>query len=452
MSAREDILRHARNMGLDECEAISARRRTVTVRITESRIAEVKQTRERSLGVRAIHGKRIIAARTRRAADATAMLERAAGSVRHAVPREFWDGLPHPRRYGQVGGTFDPRLESIEPAEAADLAREMINSSLCSGVSDVSGSLNIVAEEFGVSNSNGLKCEEKATYISGMINAESEPAGCGVSGIGQRGARTMADFDAQGVGAEAAAMCAGSAGSRDGTGGTLSVVLAPYAVGELLSFVIAPSLGLKAVSEGRSCFSGLLGSTVASEVFSLHDDPHTVGGIGCRAFDDEGVPTKPLPLVQDGVLAGAYADLYDSYRAGGHGTANASRPGSPMGRDTSPIPVSAPHNLRVPAGRFSVDEMVRETAHGLLVGRLWYAYAVNPVRGDFACTARSGVMTIKNGRITGPAKPVRIFHSLPGMLRGITHVGSDERNVLQWASLPSSTPSVRVDGVRAAPV
>ena len=54
----------------------------------------------------------------------------------------------------------------------------------------------------------------------------------------------------------------------------------------------------------------------------------------------------------------------------------------------NPIPISAPHNLRIDAGNSSQEDMIKDTKHGLLVGRLWYTYAVNPIKGDFSCTAR----------------------------------------------------------------
>ena len=91
--------------------------------------------------------------------------------------------------------------------------------------------------------------------------------------------------------------------------------------------------------------------------------------------------------------------------------------------------------------------MIKETKHGLLVGRLWYTYAVNPIRGDFSCTARSGIRIIENGEIVSPGKSVRIIHSLPNMLKNISAIGNNQRNVIQWASLPSITPSLKAENI-----
>ena len=101
-----------------------------------------------------------------------------------------------------------------------------------------------------------------------------------------------------------------------------------------------------------------------------------------------------------------------------------------MRRSSEPIPISAPHNLKIISGDYSQEEMIKETKHGLLVGRLWYTYAVNPIRGDFSCTARSGIRIIENGEIIGPGKSVRIIHSLPNMLKNISAIGNNQRNVI----------------------
>jgi len=123
-----------------------------------------------------------------------------------------------------------------------------------------------------------------------------------------------------------------------------------------------------------------------------------------------------------------------------------------MGRDSQPIPQSAPHNLHLTGGKMNRDEIIKETRHGLLVGRLWYTYAVNPIKGDFSCTSRSGIRIIENGKIKMPGKSFRIVHNLPLLLQNISAVGNDEKNVLQWASLPSITSTIKAERIKITPI
>ena len=73
---------------------------------------------------------------------------------------------------------------------------------------------------------------------------------------------------------------------------------------------------------------------------------------------------------------------------------------------------------------------------------------MNPIKGDFSCTARSGIRIIENGQIKNPGKSVRIIHNLPKLLQNISGVGNNEKNVLQWASLPSFAPSIKVEKIK----
>ena len=70
-----------------------------------------------------------------------------------------------------------------------------------------------------------------------------------------------------------------------------------------------------------------------------------------------------------------------------------------MGRSAEPIPISAPHNLIVTPGIVITRRHDQRHQTRFLIGRLWYTYAVNPIKGDFSCTARSGIQIIKNGEI-----------------------------------------------------
>ena len=175
-------------------------------------------------------------------------------------------------------------------------------------------------------------------------------------------------------------------------------------------------------------------------------------GLPLMSNDDEGVATKPIPLIENGIFKNTYSDLFHAFKERTKTSANASRPGSPMGRSSEPIPFPAPHNLRIMSNGISRDEIIKETKKGLIIGRLWYTYAVNPIRGDFSCTARSGIQIVEDGEIRNPGKSVRIVHNLPVLLQNISAIADDEKNVLQWASLPSITPTIRADGIKVIPI
>jgi PmbA protein len=442
------VLSKAKALHIDECESFFAERKIITIRITDSEIAEVKQNQEKSLAVRIIHQKRIGSATTSNL-DKNEVVESALKSTSLVKPKNYWKSLPHSSKLSSLQNVFDKKLENISGEQSVDVAHAMINSAIKDKrITTVSGSLNIVSEKIEIANSNGLNCSDKATYIAGIINADSNVGSLPVSGIGDMSSRTTNGFDPEAIGREASEMCINSLNPQKCEFETCSIIFEPYAIGEMLAFVVSSNFNLKVYSEKRSCFADKIGKKIAHESFSLIDDPHHSEGIGSKPFDDEGTPTMPRPLIDKGIFANTFSDSFYAFKENKESTGNASRPGSPVGRSAQPIPFPSPHNLLINEKGTSKDEMIKNTKKGLVVGRLWYTYAVNPERGDFSCTARSGVKIIENGTIKGPGKSVRIVHNLPVLLQNISSIGNDTRNVLNWHSLPAITPSIQVEGIK----
>jgi PmbA protein len=453
LSACDRALSHAKNLHIDECEAVFVQKKITTIRITDSEIAEIKQNSDKNLGIRIINKKRISSAGTNNIDDIEKTVEQAFTSSSLQKPKEFWKLLPSEfKSSSKIEKLYDKKLVEMSGTQAIDIAQTMINAAFHSKISSITGSLNIVSEAVEITNTNGLSCSDKATYISGTINADSDEGRLPVSGIGQSSCRTLDAFSAESIGADATEMCIGSINPQKPEAGKYSIIFEPYSMGEILAFVMASNFNLKTYFDKKSCFSDKLNSKIAVDCFSLIDDAHAPEGIGSKIFDDEGIPTSSRPLIEKGVFLGLYSDLFNAYKEGKVSSGNAARHGSPMGRSAEPIPVPAPHNMRILGDGITKDEIINETKSGLLVGRLWYTYAVNPTRGDFSCTARSGIRIIENGKIKAPGTSVRIVHNLPALLQNISAIGNDSKNVLQWASLPSITPTVKADNIRAIPI
>ncbi len=453
MSACDRALTHAKNLKIDECESIFSQRKIITVRITDSEIAEIKQNQEKSLGIRVINQKKISSAQTTNIEEAPKIVEQALASSALQRPKEFWKSLPSEfKSSARIEKLYDKKLVDISGTQAVDIAQTMINAASHSKISSITGSLNIVSESLEISNTNGLSCSDDATYISGTINADSEEGSLPVSGIGQASCRTLGAFTPELVGSDALEMCVDSINPQKPEAGEYSIIFDPYSVGELLAFVFSSNFDLKTYSDKKSCFSDKLGSKIAVEQFSLVDDAHAPEGIGSKIFDDEGFETTSQLLIENGIFQGLYSNLFNAFKEGKESSGNATRLGSPMGRSAEPIPIAAPHNMRVIGDGKSRDEIIKDTKKGLLVGRLWYTYAVNPTKGDFSCTARSGIRIIENGKIKSAGTPVRIVHNLPVMLQNISAIGNDSKSVLQWASLPSIAPTVKAERIKVIPI
>ncbi|MBI5105718.1 MAG: TldD/PmbA family protein, partial [Solirubrobacterales bacterium] len=155
--------------------------------------------------------------------------------------------------------------------------------------------------------------------------------------------------------------------------------------------------------EGRGALSGRLGTRVAAPSVNLGDAPALAWP---RAFDLEGVPKRPVPLIQDGIAHRVVHDRRSAARAGTSSTGHALAPGGAPGGP-------GPTNL-VLAGGGAADEeeLCAPIERGLYVTRFWYLNVVHPKNALLTGTTRDGTFLIEDGRIAAPARDVRFTDSV----------------------------------------
>ena len=59
----------------------------------------------------------------------------------------------------------------------------------------------------------------------------------------------------------------------------------------------------EAAQKGTSRLKGRLNEEIAVTGLTLLDDPHLPGGGASRTLDDEGIPTKPIKLIDSGIFS-----------------------------------------------------------------------------------------------------------------------------------------------------
>jgi predicted Zn-dependent protease len=122
-----------------------------------------------------------------------------------------------------------------------------------------------------------------------------------------------------------------------------------------------------------------------------------------RAFDAEGVPKRPIPLIQDGVAQRVVHDTRSAALAGrgARSTGHALAPGGALG---GPEPTNL---VLVGGGARDVHELAQPIERGLYVTRLWYVNAVHAKRTLLTGMTRDGTFLIEDGLITRPVRDVR---------------------------------------------
>ncbi len=251
-----------------------------------------------------------------------------------------------------------------------------------------------------IASSTGVSLAEAVTDAHMRVIARDPD---GRSGYAATTAIAAGDIDAGALATTAAAKV-----SRAIPGelqpGVYEVVLDHPAVGTLLEFLASLAFNGLAHAEQRGALCGAIGTRVAAACISLADSPRVPGTLP-RSFDAEGVPKRPLPLIQDGIAHAVVHDRRSAALAGASSTGHALAPG---GSANGPEPT----NLVLAGGSAAgIEELCAPIERGLFVTRLWYVNAVDPRHALLTGMTRDGTFLIEDGAIKGPLRDVRFTDS-----------------------------------------
>ena len=217
--------------------------------------------------------------------------------------------------------------------------------------------------------------------------------------------------------------------------GQVPVVFTPRGMaGALLSPLLSGFNG-RTVLQGASPLVGKLGEQMLDERFSLSDEPATPYAPGSRMCDDEGIPTRRLPLVDRGVISSFLYDLQTAAQAGTESTGSAHR-----GLNSLPSPGSSV--LFVGEGDASYQDMIKNIKNGLVVEHLLGAGQSNILGGDFNANVLLGYR-IENGNVTGRVKNTVISGNVYGVLKNIQAIERESH----WVGGSLKTPAFCVQNV-----
>ncbi len=340
--------------------------------------------------------------RTSLAACAAAAVEAAETAARSGAEGGY-PRLPPPAPFRSHDG-HDPATARLEPATGASALDAAFEVAAGHRV-EAHGIWTAAEVERGIASTAGVAAADSVTDAFMKVVAIA-PDGRSGYAAGVAGAVGALDPEAL---ARRAATKATAGGSATLPAGEYPVVLEHHAVGELLDWLGWLGLNGLAWAEGRSALSGRIGQRVAAPRINLSDSPRYPGTLP-RAFDAEGTPKAPLPLIQDGV---AHRVVHDTRSAALCGVASTGHAIAPAGASEGPVPT----NL-VLAGGGGEDEaaLCRPIARGVYVTRLWYVNPVRPKETLVTGVTRDGTFLIEDGEVTRPLDELRMTDSVLGLL------------------------------------
>jgi predicted Zn-dependent protease len=244
----------------------------------------------------------------------------------------------------------------------------------------------------------------------------------GRSGYAERTAVAAGALDGREIASVAAGKAAFAGEQVRLPAGEYPVVLEADAVGDIVSWVGMLGANGLAYAEGRSAFCDRLGTRVAAARINLSDSPRYARTLP-RAFDAEGVPKAPIPLIQDGV---AHRVVHDTKSAALLGTQSTGHAIVPGGDSFGPLPTNL---VLIGGGAADEAELAKPIERGVYVTRLWYTNPIRPKETLITGVTRDGTFLIEDGQITRPLADMRLTDSALGLLDRCDELGARPRLV-----------------------
>ncbi|WP_047986007.1 TldD/PmbA family protein [Ornithinibacillus californiensis] len=220
---------------------------------------------------------------------------------------------------------------------------------------------------------------------------------------------------------------------------TYPVILKGSAAANLLA-TFSPSFSAKSVHDNQSRLKGKVDTVIASEVVTLIDNPFLEDGTRSGTFDSEGVPTKELTVVQEGVLKTYFHNLKTAKKDGVESTGHGHKPSY---KDSIGV---SPSNFYVKPGANSYEELFGTMEEGIIITSLAGLHSgANQISGDFSLAANG--YFVKDGKIIGPTNLMTIAGNFFELLKDIEMVGNDlEFSPMDYYGYIGS-PSLKIKGL-----
>jgi predicted Zn-dependent protease len=365
--------------------------------------------------------------------SAARLTARACENARLQPENPDFRGFPKSSIIPTVQG-FDEETANCPPVERARRVGVICRAAAAAGYV-AAGSMTTGTAETLVANSHGVL----ARYRSSIVDGSTVVMSASSSGWAQSSGWRLDAVDWESMASEAIHKTRLGENPVAIEPGTYRVILDPYATADLLEMLAEGISGL-AFQEERSWLSGRIGQKVMAESVSIVDNALESSGIP-MPFDYEGVPRRPVIIVERGVARSPVHDTMSGGRMGQSSTGHATLPSA----TERPGPASA--NLFLARGPSNVDAMIRSTAYGLYITRFWYTRMVHPRDVVVTGMTRDGTFVVRDGAIVGAAKSMRFTQSYLETLNSTEEIGNPVK-VLRSGASALVTPAVRLGQFR----
>jgi len=323
------------------------------------------------------------------------------------------------KEYREVN-TFNPELEKVSESDKISFVKSLEDEAFKIDKRITSVETCVYGDGYGetvMSNTKGLYLHDKSNIAYTYAVVVAKDGDDIKTGMAYRTGNDFTKFNAAEIAGEAVREALSLLGARTVKSADYPVIIRNSAAADLLESFTG-IFSAESVQKDLSLLKGKLNQKIASEKFTLVDDPFMEGGLASKSFDGEGVACRYKKVIDKGVLMTYLHNLKTAKKDGAETTGNASK-----GSYKASIGIS-PSNFYVEKGSRTLKEMMSDIKAGIMITELQGLHSgLNPISGDFSLAALG--YEIKEGKIVGPVEQITVAGNYFEMLRDIEEVGSD---------------------------
>ncbi|MBN2381752.1 TldD/PmbA family protein [bacterium] len=280
---------------------------------------------------------------------------------------------------------------------------------------ECSGYISVMNEQRIIVNTTGLKARSNRSTLEYSLTAQTRDGkGSGWSGAW---APHLTEIDYQSITRKTIDLAKLCAEAREIKPGRYPVLLSPH-VTECLLHNWSHHLDAESINKGLSSLAKAstqpdrnyvprLGDQVISPLLSIKRE--IAHPLICQfAFDEWGVPSHDLTVINKGVLEKIYYSL-------------------PFALSQNVIPTGDRQSFLMIGSDKTEQDLIASLERGIYVTKLWYVTWVNPQDITLTGMTRDGTFWIENGQIKYPIKNLRFNQSVVKLFSEVSALGKTVR-------------------------
>lgn len=445
MESLDYLMRKLKQGGIDDAVLTFSRNNSRQIKFADNKIVKTGVEELKNIGIFVVKDKKILTTGCQNIIgeeglsktangidglnkrDADKVIRKIFESLKLMQPKEDYYGINDKKfKYQEVKDGYDNKVIDIDDV---DYVEKGINAALKEGAKRTNGILEVHDIKISILTSNDLTFDEEKSELYFSIRSLIEKD---ESGHMNALSTTLKNFDVGETGKISGRIARDSRNPEKGSKGNYDVIFGPMAISPILN-VIGESASIFSVESGLSFFANRIGKKIGSNKITIYDDGRLERGVNSTKADSEGVATRKNTLIENGILKQYLHNTSTARKYKTESTGNAGL--------ISP----SPWNIVVEKGDLTLDEMIKKIKSGIYVTNVWYTRFSNHHTGDFSTIPRDGAFMIRNGKITGSLKNIRISENVLRLLSNVDCVEDKRRYLRSWeARTPVLTPHILI--------